>query len=55
MKGMQPVLLYGTEVLGDALRNKLYHKCLVQVQIGGVLRLSFAYRIVSEPAVMIIE
>uniref|UniRef100_A0A1B6JZR0 Uncharacterized protein n=1 Tax=Homalodisca liturata TaxID=320908 RepID=A0A1B6JZR0_9HEMI len=48
------VILYGCEIWADALRQKRYRKKVVAVQRRGALRISSAYRTVSEPAVLVI-
>ena len=53
MSSTQSVLLYGAEVWAGALNKEVYRKHLAQVQRRGALRVASAYRIVSEPTVMV--
>lgn len=54
MSTVQSVLLYGAEVWADALNKELYRKRLAQVQRRAALRVTSAYRTVSEPAVLVV-
>ncbi len=54
MSAVQSVLLYGAEVLADALDKEVYRMRLARVQRQAALRVSSPYRTVSEPAVLVI-
>ena len=54
MAAIQSVLLNGTEVWTDFLNHKIYRKKLAQVQRRSALRVSSAYRTISELAVLIV-
>lgn len=48
------VLLYGAEIWAQTLRQKTYRRKLASVQRRGALRVTCAYRTVSEAAVLVI-
>lgn len=48
------VLLYGSEIWAEALKQEKYRKQMAAVQRRGALRITSAYRTVSEPAVLVI-
>lgn len=50
----QSILLYGAEVWGARMSKECWRKRLGSVQRRGALRVSCAYRTVSEPAVLVI-
>ncbi|XP_026466018.1 uncharacterized protein LOC113369546 [Ctenocephalides felis] len=48
------VLLYGAEIWADILKQKTYRRKISAVQRRGALRVTCAYRTVSEAAVLVI-
>lgn len=48
------ILLYGSEIWADSLKHEKYRKRMAAVQRRGALRITSAYRTVSEPAVLVI-
>jgi len=48
------ILLYGSEVWADALKKECYRKQMGAVQRRAALRISSAYRTVSEPAALVV-
>lgn len=54
MTTVQSVLLYGAEIWAESLRIEKYRKKIAAVQRRGALRVTCAYRTVSEPAVLVI-
>ncbi|XP_035739239.1 uncharacterized protein LOC118449124 [Vespa mandarinia] len=54
MRAAEAVMLYGAEVLVDALRKEKYRKRIAAVQRRGTLRIACSYRMVSEPAVLVV-
>ncbi|XP_057339383.1 uncharacterized protein LOC130676891 [Microplitis mediator] len=52
MSVLQSTMLYGAEVWADALSIETYRKKLATVQRRGALRITSAYRTVSECAVL---
>ena len=51
----QSILLYGAEILAKSLEQELRRKVLAKVQRTAALRLSSAYRTVSEQAILVIS
>ena len=54
MSVMTSILLYGAEIWAKALEIEKYRKRMAAVQRRGALRVSCAYRTVSEAAVLVI-
>lgn len=54
MSTVHSILLYGAETWAGATENKTFRKRISAVQRRGALRVTCAYRTVSEPAVMVI-
>lgn len=54
MNTVQSILLYGAEIWGARMEIECYRKRLASVQRRGALRVTCAYRTVSEPAVLVI-
>ena len=52
MSTVESILLYGAEVWADALKKETYRKKMEQVHRKGALRISSAYRTVSEDAAL---
>ncbi|XP_046662773.1 uncharacterized protein LOC124355656 [Homalodisca vitripennis] len=48
------ILLYGAEIWADILKQKTYRRKIAAVQRRGALRVSCAYRTVSEAAVLVL-
>ena len=55
MSTTQSILLYGAEIWGDAVRQECRRKLLAKVQRTAALRVSSAYRTVSEQAILVIS
>lgn len=54
MTTVQSILLYGAEIWGDRMSIESYRKRMASVQRRSALRVTCAYRTVSEPAVLVI-
>ncbi|XP_026471514.1 uncharacterized protein LOC113375783 [Ctenocephalides felis] len=54
LEAVHSVLLYGTEIWADILKQKTYRRKIAAVQRRGALRVTCAYRTVSEAAVLVI-
>ena len=48
------ILLYGAEIWAESLKRKMYCKHMTAVQRKGALRVTSAYRTVSEPAILVL-
>lgn len=54
MSTVHSILLYGAEIWADALETEVYRKRMASVQRRGALRITCAYRTVSEPAALLV-